>query len=235
MKGLPIEDRLKGNNLPYNPATVAHLRAVTAGLEAIRRQSPESQRDEELVRQPEPDPAAYMAAWKRLDDIKAEPREPFPAHGILLATHVYIRMLPDARSCWLTELDLATPLEFVNNDLLAEVREIALRQRDWFREFKQHPLTSRAAIHREAGALRKPEGLVDDPYDHLQQALRPDLVSKPREQCRRRPYERETLITRHIEQAGDRARQNRKRAGLPPSPSTKEWTKEARRLLNKQI
>ncbi len=43
--GLRLDERLRCHNLPYTPTTVAHLRAVTAGLDVLRRQSPQCQRD----------------------------------------------------------------------------------------------------------------------------------------------------------------------------------------------
>lgn len=235
--GLRLADRLRRADLPYNPAVVTHLRAVTANLDAFRRQDPKSKHFEAIVRDAENvRPEDYLRAQKQLADVKADKCEPFPAFGALLTTYMYVETLPMwIGVCRATEIEILTPIELIKDDLLDPLRRATIGHRDWFRTFKQHPLTDKRKTHQAAELLRHPAVILPDaPNTFLQEALRDDQLADLRKECRKRPNSRNEVIRHYLNKAADRARLRLKKQMSDPTPP-KKWREEARQLIDRLL
>jgi len=235
--GVRLADRLRRADLPYNPAVVTHLRAVTANLDAFRRQDPKSKHCEAIMRDAENiRPEDYLRAQKQLADVKADKCEPFPAFGVLLTTYMYVETLPTwIGVCQATEIEILTPIELIKDDLLDPLRRAMLGHRDWFRTFKQHPLTDKRKTHQAAELLRHPAIVLPDaPNAFLQEALCDDKIAELREECRKRPNSRNEVIRHYLNKAADRASLRRNKQKDDPTPPRK-WREEARQRIDQLL
>lgn len=211
---------------------------MTANLDAQRREGPDDQRREAIVRDAgSARPEDYLTAQQQLAEVKATKCKPFPAFGVLLTTYMYVETLPARIGvCRAIEIEILTPIELIKDDLLDPLRRAMLHHRDWFRTFKQHPLTDKKKTHQAAELLRRPKvTFPDERNEYLQEALREDHIAALREECQNNPGRREAHIRTHLKKAADRAIQRLKKQPDRDTAAPKGWRKEARARLDELI
>jgi hypothetical protein len=158
-----------------------------------------------------------------------------PGRGLLVASFVFMIRGEDGRFTFHDgnpSFEVSGQHEFARKEQLLKAYEVASKHREWLGRFALHPLTTRQAVAAALPtALSRAADLV---LDYEREALDPANLAGLRRRLRAGTLNRQAAIRRYLDEAYERTRKRRERAGQDARPP-QGWRKRAYAAIVAQI